>query len=143
MWQYRLSGARVAEGRGDLPTAIERYRALYDQDHDKVSESEQPNGVPIRREYAGVLLKAGAANPRYYDEAKKVLDTAPPDDIDARKMLVAAYLLKGRSIAAAGDAGGRKEESRASTRGPRRRPTPWPSTRPPAGTRSCRPRPSG
>ena len=109
LWQYRLSGARVAEGRGELPTAIDRYRALYQQDPDKPDPGEGPNGTPIRREFAGVLLKAGAQNPKYYDEAKAVLSTAKADDVDARKMLVAAFLLKGRAIAA-GALGGRKED---------------------------------
>jgi cellulose synthase/poly-beta-1,6-N-acetylglucosamine synthase-like glycosyltransferase/tetratricopeptide (TPR) repeat protein len=110
IWQYRLSGARVAEGRGELPTAIDRYKVLYEQEPDKVAPGEGPSGIPIRREYAGVLLKAGATNPKYYDDAKKVLDTAPADDIDARKMLLAAYLLKGRAIASAGETAGRKED---------------------------------
>lgn len=108
VWQYRLAGARVAEGRGDLPTAIERYKVLYDIDPKKTPPGEG-GGAPIRREYAGVLLKAGARDPKYYDEAKRVLSTAEADDVDARKMLVAAYLLKGRAIAA-GAAGGRKDD---------------------------------
>jgi cellulose synthase/poly-beta-1,6-N-acetylglucosamine synthase-like glycosyltransferase/thioredoxin-like negative regulator of GroEL len=114
-YQYRLSGARVAEGRAsnpaDLGLAIERYRDLYKEDanRDRVAESEKPGGVPLRREYAGVLLKAGAASPKYYDDAKSVLQTAKPDDIDSRKMLVAAYLLKGRAMASLGN---KDEETR-------------------------------
>jgi cellulose synthase/poly-beta-1,6-N-acetylglucosamine synthase-like glycosyltransferase/predicted Zn-dependent protease len=98
MRQLHLSGARVAEGRGELNTAIERYNVLYQENPDWVPNNE-PQGVSIRREYAGVLLKAGAANPDYYDRAKEVLQTAPAEDIEARRMLAAAYLLKGRSIA--------------------------------------------
>ena len=60
--------------------------------------NEHPS-IPLRREYAGVLLKAGRANSKHYDDAKEVLKTAPPDDVEARRLLAAAYLLKGRSIA--------------------------------------------
>jgi cellulose synthase/poly-beta-1,6-N-acetylglucosamine synthase-like glycosyltransferase/Tfp pilus assembly protein PilF len=98
MWEFNLSGARVAVARKDLPTAIKRYQELYEKDPNHVPINEQPNGVPIRREYAGVLLKAGAENPKQYDDAKKVLLTAPADDIEAKRLLVAAYLLKARSI---------------------------------------------
>jgi cellulose synthase/poly-beta-1,6-N-acetylglucosamine synthase-like glycosyltransferase/tetratricopeptide (TPR) repeat protein len=117
-WQYFLSGARVAEGRAttaaDLGEAIKRYGDLFKDEvnRDRVAESEKPNGVPLRREYAGVLLKAGAANSKYYDEAKIVLQTAKPDDIEARKMLIAAYLLKGRAVAATGDEAQKGEEAR-------------------------------
>jgi cellulose synthase/poly-beta-1,6-N-acetylglucosamine synthase-like glycosyltransferase/Flp pilus assembly protein TadD len=113
-WTYYLSGARVAEGRGDLPTALERYHKLWDEaaaekQPDRVAEGERPDGVPIRREYAGVLLKAGTDDPRHYDEAKQVLSTAPAEDVESRKMLVAAYLLKGRTLAD----GPRKDDSAA------------------------------
>lgn len=101
--QYELAGARVAEGRGDLATAIERYKSLYREKSDYIprGERDQPTSTPLYREYAGVLLKAGAAenNPQYYDDAKRVLEKAPADDDEARKMLAAAYLLKGRSLA--------------------------------------------
>jgi cellulose synthase/poly-beta-1,6-N-acetylglucosamine synthase-like glycosyltransferase/tetratricopeptide (TPR) repeat protein len=96
--QYELAGARVAEGRGDMPEALRRYKALYDTDANYVAANEQ-GGPPIRIEYAGVLLKAGQTDPRYYDEAQKVLEKSPPGDVEARKLLVAAFLLKGRALA--------------------------------------------
>jgi cellulose synthase/poly-beta-1,6-N-acetylglucosamine synthase-like glycosyltransferase/predicted Zn-dependent protease len=103
MWQLELSGARVAvkratAGNGDIKEAIERYQKLYAVDPNHVALNEQPNGVPVRREYGGVLLKAGETNPDYYDEAKRVLQTAPLDDVESRRLLIAAYLLKARSI---------------------------------------------
>lgn len=93
-----LSGARVAEGRGDLPLALERYKALYDQWPDYVPPDE-PGNTSIRREYAGVLFKAGSNDPSKYDEAKRVLQGDKPTDVESKRMLAAAYLLKGRSIA--------------------------------------------
>jgi cellulose synthase/poly-beta-1,6-N-acetylglucosamine synthase-like glycosyltransferase/Tfp pilus assembly protein PilF/protein involved in temperature-dependent protein secretion len=95
-WLLELSGARVAEGRGDMPVAIERYRKLFQQQPEFVPPNELPV-TPLRREFAGVLLKAGSQDPAHYDEAKQVLQGAKPDDIASRKMLAAAYLLKGRS----------------------------------------------
>jgi cellulose synthase/poly-beta-1,6-N-acetylglucosamine synthase-like glycosyltransferase/thioredoxin-like negative regulator of GroEL len=98
IWQLHLSGARVAEGAGDLNLAIQRYKEIYEKNPNYTPENE-PGAKPIRKEYAGVLLKAGASDPSNYDRAKEVLQTAPADDIEARRMLAAAYLLKGRSIA--------------------------------------------
>ena len=73
-------------------------RRLYDKNPDYVPADEQPP-IPLRREYAGVLLKAGRVNSKYYDEAKEVLQGRRQEDVEARRMLAAAYLLKGRSIA--------------------------------------------
>lgn len=98
LWELHLSGARVAVARDDMPTAIKRYQELYEKDPNHVAVHEQPNGVPLRHEYAGVLLRAGAGKPEYYDEAKKVLQSAPQEDVQAKRLLVAAYLLKARSI---------------------------------------------
>jgi cellulose synthase/poly-beta-1,6-N-acetylglucosamine synthase-like glycosyltransferase/tetratricopeptide (TPR) repeat protein len=106
--QYELAGARVAEGRGDMPEALRRYKALYDQDKNYVAANE--GGPPIRLEYAGVLLKAGQTDPRYYDEAQRVLEKSPPDDVEARKLLVAAFLLKGRALASKAPGDQRAEE---------------------------------
>ncbi|MBO0698571.1 MAG: glycosyltransferase, partial [Zavarzinella sp.] len=92
--QFRLAGARVAEGRGDLDRALERYRELYDENPDYIAATERPNGTPVRREFAGVLLKAGR-----FDEAKEVLQSARTDDLEAQRMRVAAHLLKGRAVA--------------------------------------------
>jgi cellulose synthase/poly-beta-1,6-N-acetylglucosamine synthase-like glycosyltransferase/tetratricopeptide (TPR) repeat protein len=117
--QYELAGARVADGRNDLPTAVARYQHLYDQvapeDPDWVAENERRDGgIPLRREFAGLLFKAGRDDPKYFDDAKKILNTAKAEDIEARKMLVAAHLLKGRALAsrAATDASARDAESR-------------------------------
>lgn len=98
--QLKLSGARVAEGKGDTKLAIERYKELFDENPGYIPKNEKDSGgVTIRREYAGVLLKAGSQNATYYDDAKKVLQDTPPDDVESKKMLAAAYLLKGRSFA--------------------------------------------
>ncbi|WP_020468133.1 glycosyltransferase [Zavarzinella formosa] len=91
----KLSGARVAEGEGNLKTAVERYKELYADNPDYFLERGQAGAVPLRREYAGVLIKANQ-----YEDAKVVLESAPPEDIEARKMLVASYLLQGRRYAA-------------------------------------------
>jgi len=99
--QLELSGARVAEGRGDLPEALRRYKELFDKNPGYIPRNEKDSGgVTIRREYAGVLLKAGSQNSAHYDEAKKVLQDTPPEDVESKKMLAAAYLLKGRSFVA-------------------------------------------
>ena len=91
----RLSGARVAEGEGDLALAVERYKQLYVDNPEYFPEAKQADGVPLRQEYAGVLIKKGN-----YEEAKVVLGASKPDDIESRKMLVACYLLQGRRHAA-------------------------------------------
>ena len=91
----KLSGARIAEGEGDMPLAVERYKDLYAEKPDFFPERGQADGVPLQREYAGVLIKSGK-----YEEAKAVLSAASPDDVEARKMLVASYLLQGRRYAA-------------------------------------------
>jgi cellulose synthase/poly-beta-1,6-N-acetylglucosamine synthase-like glycosyltransferase/predicted Zn-dependent protease len=103
LWQLELSGARVAvaratRGNGEIKEAIDRYQKLYAVDPNHVAANEMPNGVPLRREYGGVLLRAGQSNPDYYDDAKRVLQTAPLDDVESRRLLIAAYLLKARSI---------------------------------------------
>ncbi|HJZ92117.1 MAG TPA: glycosyltransferase [Gemmataceae bacterium] len=107
--QYLLSGARVADGR-DARQAIERYRELYNQDQTYVGAGEQvvdatghrarDQETPLYREFAGVLLKAGLSDPKYFDEAKGVLERdADAEDLADQRMLIATYLLKGRSIA--------------------------------------------
>jgi cellulose synthase/poly-beta-1,6-N-acetylglucosamine synthase-like glycosyltransferase/thioredoxin-like negative regulator of GroEL len=88
-----LAGARVAEGKGDVPLAIQRYGQLYTSNPDYFPEQGRKGSVPLRREYAGVLIKG-----HEYEQAKKVLDGAAPDDLEARRLLVAAYLLRGRQI---------------------------------------------
>lgn len=98
--QYRLSGARIADARGDMKTAVERYKVLYETIPNYVAEDEQKkaDAVPLFREYAGVLLKAGHTDPKYYDEVKEVLKETTPADMESRKLLVAAHLLKASSL---------------------------------------------
>lgn len=91
----KLSGARVAEGEGDLDTATNRYKELFVENPEYFPERGQPGAIPLRQEYAGVLIKKGS-----YEEAKVVLSSSQTNDIEARKMLVACYLLQGRRYAA-------------------------------------------
>ncbi|HVK14228.1 MAG TPA: glycosyltransferase [Gemmataceae bacterium] len=97
--QLRLSGARVADQNGNLPLAVERYEGLYKTNPTLVTQLPGDQTLPLSREYAGVLLKAGAADPKYYDKAKELLREQPREDLQAREMLAAAYLLRGRAAA--------------------------------------------
>ncbi|HKB06006.1 MAG TPA: tetratricopeptide repeat protein, partial [Gemmataceae bacterium] len=102
-----LAGARVAEARGDLPLAIEQYRGLYIRWPEYVPD--EASAVPLRREFATVLLQAGAFN-----AAQRVLEQSPVDDLEAQRMRVAAHLLKGRAIAAApGDPNAHRQDDEA------------------------------
>ena len=85
----------MAEGKGDLPLAIERYQQLYGDAPEYFAERGQPGAMPLRREYSGVLIKAGQ-----YEAAQVVVSGAAEDDVESRRLLVAIHLLKGRAAAA-------------------------------------------
>lgn len=104
-----LAGARVSEGRGDMPKALERYKALYTEFPRLHVDYDQPDSVPLWREYAGVLIKA-----ELYDEAQAVLKKSPVTDVEGRRLLVAAHLLKGRSLEIGSDVDPAKKELQTS-----------------------------
>lgn len=92
----KLSGARIAEGKGNLASAVEQYGALYLENPEFFLEAGQKDAVPLRIEYAGVLIKHGD-----YEKAKKVLEEKVAKEFEETKakMQVACYLLQGRNYA--------------------------------------------
>ncbi|MEZ6140741.1 MAG: glycosyltransferase [Zavarzinella sp.] len=85
-----LAGARLAEHKGDLDTALTRYKSVFERQPNYFPDRGTPDAVPLRQEYAGVLIKAGK-----YEEAKEILRAADPLNIETRRQLVHIHNTEG------------------------------------------------